>query len=167
MDISLLKQTLEKGAHNILFVCTGNICRSPVAEYLLRDELSRLHISNTAVKSAGLLELGPQPADPEMIEIGREHGVDLTAHRSRQISLEMVSEASVVFVMETRQKEKLSQFMPEYKDKILLLSLFDYVHYGLNIHDPLGKNRQIFNYCFSRIYKTAQKLALLVKETQP
>jgi len=71
MDISLLTKTLEKGAHNILFVCTGNICRSPVAEYLLRHEMSRLHISNIAVGSAGLLDLGGRPADPVMISIGK------------------------------------------------------------------------------------------------
>lgn len=167
MDISLLTKTLEKGAHNILFVCTGNICRSPVAEYLLRHEMSRLHISNIAVGSAGLLDLGGRPADPVMISIGKDHSVDMTAHRSRQISPERVGDADIVFVMETRQKEKLTKLMPEYGEKIFLFSLFDYKHNGLNIHDPLGKDRQLYSYCFSRINKLTQKLAPLVKETQP
>ena len=163
MDNSLLGHALEKGAHNILFVCTGNICRSPVAEYLLQDELNRLHISNIAVRSAGLLDLGGQPADSEMIAIGKEHSVDLTAHRSRQVSLEMIADADIVFVMETRQKEDLTKLMPKYGDKILLFSVFDYNNYGLNIDDPLGQNRQIYSSCFSRIYKLTQKLALHVK----
>ena len=167
MDISQLTKELEKGAHNILFVCTGNICRSPVAEYLLRDELNRLHISNIAVGSAGLLDLGGRPADPDMIAIGREHAVDLTAHRSRQISLEMIADADIVFVMETRQKEDLTKLMPKYGDKILLFSLFDYNNNGLNIDDPIGKNRQMYSYCFSRLNTLTQKLAPLVKETQP
>ena len=166
MDLSPLKPLLGKGARNILFVCTGNICRSPVAEYSLRHEISQLNISNIVIRSAGLLDLSRRPADSEMIEIGVKHGLDLKVHRSRQVSLQMVSKASVVFVMETWQQEELSKFMPEFRDKILLFSIFDHEYNGLNIHDPLGKNRQIYSYCFSRINKLAQKLALLVKETR-
>jgi protein-tyrosine phosphatase len=165
MDISTLKAIIEKGVKNILFVCTGNICRSPIAEYLLRKELSQLQVSGIEIQSAGLLELGARPADPEMVSISKEHDVDLTSHHSRQITLQMLSNADIVFVMETGHQKALTNLNPEDKGKVFLLSIFDYIHNGININDPLGTTPQKYKYCFSRVYDSIRKLSQLLNET--
>lgn len=167
MDISSLKQILETGAKSFLFICTGNICRSPVAEYLFRKELNKLQISGIEIKSAGLLDLGSRPADSEMIAIGKDHEIDLTAHQSRQVTLKMITDADIVFVMEIGHQEALTKLAPEADEKTLLLSIFDYIHNGLNINDPLGTNPQKYNYCFSRISASIRKLSQLIDEIQP
>ena len=164
MKIPTLKAILEKGVKNILFVCTGNICRSPIAEFLLRKELSKLHISDIKIQSAGLLELGSRPADSEMISISKEHDVNLASHRSRQITLQMISNADLVFVMETGHQNALVNLKPEDKGKIFLLSIFDYIHNGININDPLGTTPQKYKYCFTRIYASIRKLSQLLNE---
>jgi protein-tyrosine-phosphatase len=167
MEIPSLNKILEKGVKNVLFVCTGNICRSPIAEYLLRKELSQLNISGIEIKSAGLLELGSRPADQKMIALCKEHDVDLTSHISRQVTLQMITNADLVFVMETGHHDALIKLKPEDGDKVLLLSIFDFMHNGLNINDPLGTNHQKYSYCFSRIYASIRKLALLIQKTPP
>jgi protein-tyrosine-phosphatase len=167
MDISYLKQTLEAGAKNFLFICTGNICRSPVAEYLFRKELNKLQISGIEIGSAGLLDLGSRPADSEMISIGNDHGIDLTKHQSRQVTLKMISDADVVFVMETGHQEALNKSASGTDEKIILLSIFDYIHNGININDPLGTSPKKYNYCFMRIYASIRKLSQMMLEIPP
>jgi low molecular weight protein-tyrosine phosphatase len=81
----------------ILFVCTGNRCRSPLAEVQLRQLARGLPIE---VGSVGLLDLGPAPALPEMIEVARTSGLDLSAHRARGLSSIDLAGADLVIGLE-------------------------------------------------------------------
>jgi protein-tyrosine phosphatase len=69
--------------NNILVVCAGNICRSPTAEYILKDKLDDKLIE---VASAGLTALVDKPAEATALEIARQNGVDLTPHLGQQLS---------------------------------------------------------------------------------
>jgi len=82
----------------ILFVCTGNICRSPMAEGILRARLAAKGIAGT-VASAGIAFDGRE-ATPEAIAVASRSGIDITAHRSRIISADMVAAADLVIGME-------------------------------------------------------------------
>ena len=87
---------------HILVVCVGNICRSPMAEALLRDALRGQE--EITVESAGLGALVGHPADEHAVELMSEQGVDITAHRARQLHPDMVAAADLILVMETGHK---------------------------------------------------------------
>jgi protein-tyrosine-phosphatase len=76
-------QTRSTSHFQILFICTGNRCRSPVAEAFVRQQSGDLPVE---VHSAGILELGSAGAAPEMLVVAGHYGLDLTAHRSRSLS---------------------------------------------------------------------------------
>ena len=81
---------------HILVVCTGNICRSPTGEYCLKKELG----PDFEVMSAGLGALVDHPAHELSQKIALEHGIDMSAHRARQINLDILKWADLILVME-------------------------------------------------------------------
>ena len=93
--------------NRILVLCIGNICRSPMAEGLLKQALRGHDIS-----SAGLGALVGQPAEPHAIALMQQQGIDITAHRARQLESWMVGAADLVLVMDTEQKRHLEQQYP-------------------------------------------------------
>jgi len=96
----------------ILIICIGNICRSPMAEGLMKRALPEMEVS-----SAGLGALVGQPADSNAIALMREKGIDITAHRARQLESWMVATADLVLVMDTEQKDHLVMQYPLYRGK--------------------------------------------------
>ena len=99
---------------NILVVCTGNICRSPTGEYLLKKELGE----GFNVMSAGLGALVDHPAHEISQKIAMQHGIDMSAHRARQINLDILKWADLVLVMENGHKTELLRRYPELGDKV-------------------------------------------------
>jgi protein-tyrosine phosphatase len=91
----------------ILIVCVGNICRSPVAEGLLKRQLPDKNIS-----SAGLAALAGKPADPLAQEVAASHGLDISGHRARQLASWMCTQADLILVMEAGHKRELEQQYP-------------------------------------------------------
>lgn len=92
---------------NILVLCIGNICRSPMAEAMLQAALP-----GKTVRSAGLGALIGKPADPLSVQLMAEQGVDITAHRAQQISPAMVAQADLILVMDLEQKRHVeTQYM--------------------------------------------------------
>lgn len=101
---------------HILVVCVGNICRSPMAEALLGDALRGQE--EITVESAGLGALVGYPADEHAVELMSEHGVDITAHRARQLHPDMVAAADLILVMETGHKTSIDTADPTVRGKI-------------------------------------------------
>ena len=106
--------------NNILIVCVGNICRSPMAEYLLQHMINKNGV-DIRVSSAGLGALVGHAADEYAIEIMREHGVDCTAHRARQLDGDMVKQNELILVMEHWQKEEIESLYHNAQGRIHLL----------------------------------------------
>jgi protein-tyrosine phosphatase len=77
-------------AKRILFVCSGNLCRSFMAERIFRTQLKKRHLHHVQAASAGLLDLGGAGADPHAVALLREKGIDGSRHRSRPLSAELV-----------------------------------------------------------------------------
>ena len=84
---------------DVAFICTGNICRSPMAEVLLRERLAAL-APEIVVGSAGLLFDDGRPAETNAIKAMQRRGLDLSAHRARTISLEVLGPTSLILAME-------------------------------------------------------------------
>ena len=123
---------------NILVACVGNICRSPVAEGLLRAQLPQAR-----VWSAGLAALVGAPADPLAVAIAREHGVDISAHRAQQVAGWMCTEADLVLVMEGAHKRQLEQQYPLARGKIHRLGEFG-PNGAYEVADPYRQPRSAF-----------------------
>ena len=84
---------------NLLFVCTGNTCRSPLAEGIARAEIARRGWKNVHVASAGLSASEGAPASREAVIVAKREGVDLSGHRSRPLTRDAAAWADLILVM--------------------------------------------------------------------
>jgi low molecular weight protein-tyrosine phosphatase len=91
----------------ILAVCTGNICRSPMAEGFLRKLLAERGIGGIDVASCGVNGLEDSPAMPEGVQAMIENGVDISAHRARRMTARMIREADLVLTMATEHRDTI------------------------------------------------------------
>lgn len=105
----------------ILVVCAGNICRSPMAEGLLRQALSAHGQTEIDVSSAGLCALVDYPADKRARELMGDHGIDISAHRARQLTMELSRVANLIVVMENQQKRLVETMDPSARGKVYRL----------------------------------------------
>jgi protein-tyrosine phosphatase len=99
---------------SILVVCTGNVCRSPIAEGLLRDALARRFGDRApSVSSAGTAGWEGSEAMPESVRAALELGIDITAHRGRRLSTTMLLDADLVLCMAAEHRDALIAEVPE------------------------------------------------------
>lgn len=102
-------------------VCTGNICRSPMAEVMLRTELSRRGCDGIEVASAGTWAGYGNPAQPEALEVMQNRGIDLEAHRSRPVDPEELAAADLVVAMTSVHARELGQLAEAVGTKMVLM----------------------------------------------
>ncbi|MBS1249482.1 MAG: Protein-arginine-phosphatase [Chloroflexi bacterium] len=122
---------------SVLFVCTANIIRSPMAEALFRRQVGEGgHGRVWRVSSAGTWTRGGDPPHPTVLELLGEMGIDLHGHRSREVDESLLAAADIVLVMERSHKEALQIEFPEDAKKIYLLSELQGVE--RDIVDPIG-----------------------------
>ena len=107
--------------NSLLIVCTGNICRSPVAESVFRESLAGSTQWKGHIVSAGIDALENQPADATVQSLMRLRGIDLAPHRARQLTQEHLRQADLVLVMEKPQREALLDIDPTVRGKTFLL----------------------------------------------
>ncbi len=97
----------------LLFICTGNTCRSPMAEGLAREMFG----DSAQVSSAGMQAVVGESANPYALEVLKEHNIDLSRHRSRRISIELMADADWIIPMTQAQEAALSRYFPQYAEK--------------------------------------------------
>ena len=124
----------EIDPYRLLFVCTGNICRSPMAAALARAYATKRGWA-VEVASAGVLDLKGRPAEPNAIRVMEEIGIDLRTHQARGVNEELVRWADYILAMELAHCTELRRRYPEIEDRVLLLGSFGG---SLEIADPMG-----------------------------
>lgn len=131
---------------NILVLCTGNVCRSPTAEYLLRKNLDP---GKYAVESAGIGAVVNSAPEASAEKVARDHGLDISGHFSRQVTMDMLRWADMVLVMEKKQKLCLLERYPWLEGKIF--------RYGepmkVDVPDPHGRPENAFVMAWNFIEK--------------
>jgi len=121
----------------ILFLCTANVCRSPLAEGYLTSLLKSKKDQNIQVMSAGIMAFSGAPAFECAVGVGRTFGFDLSQHRARQFTLQMGQEADQILCMETWQAARVMNTHPGIADKVKLLgSYHPAAQRLLQINDP-------------------------------
>ncbi len=108
----------------VLMVCTGNICRSPMAEVMLQAEVARRGCNQIEVASAGTWAGFGNPAQPEAREVLGQRGIDLDAHRSRPVDPKELAEADLVIAMTSVHARELKQLSEEVGTKMILMKEF-------------------------------------------
>ena len=98
---------------NILVVCTGNICRSPIGEYLLKAKLPKGN-----VLSAGTGAMIGWPADPMSVEVMQEQGVDISAHRAQQLTRPLLAGVDLVLTLDRGHSDWINSRYPEFRGKV-------------------------------------------------
>ncbi|MBL6985403.1 MAG: low molecular weight phosphotyrosine protein phosphatase [Candidatus Thioglobus sp.] len=126
--------------NSVLMVCVGNICRSPMAEALLIDRLSDGKHANVNIASAGVGALVGHDADTTAKALMSEKNIDVTAHRARQLSAELLSEYDLILVMEKGHINAVHNIAPSSKGKVHLLGKWS----DFEISDPYMQSRREF-----------------------
>ena len=122
---------------NILVICTANICRSPVAEALLRDRLYKRGLDDWTVSSAGTWAQFSRGAADNSIIVMDQYGLDILDHTARMVEQEQLQAADLVLCMETGHVEALRAEFSRDAYKVYLLTAM--VGQSYSIYDPFGE----------------------------
>ncbi len=135
---------------NILVVCTGNTCRSPMAEVLLRHKIKQSELTEEInVCSVGIYATGYSPASNLAQLTMKSQGMDLSCHTSRQVTKQLLQAAQLILTMTAAQKQALLQFDPTQSDKIF--TLCEFVGQAGDVADPFGGDLDIYQDCALQI----------------
>lgn len=157
-----IQKTIDR--KNILFVCTGNSCRSVMAEYLLKQTLGER--DDVAVHSAGTGVFLHSTASHETISVLRERGIDATRHMSQPINSILLRQSDLIFVMTTMHRMQVLDRAPDIEKRIYLMKEFidDPAggHHNMDIPDPMGGTHAAYENCLRDISRAVDKIATLV-----
>ncbi len=151
----------------IILVCTGNTCRSPIAEALLKEMLEGRGLEDEImVSSAGIYAFEGDEASPQAIDVMKnEYGIDLTRHRARVLYDSDIEKASLILVMTKHHKEMIADIYPEAVSKVHLLKEYAGLVKDTDVIDPFGQDYNTYKRCAKEleqlILKVSEKICAL------
>jgi protein-tyrosine phosphatase len=156
----------ERNCTGIVFICTGNTCRSPLAEAMFRKMLAeRLNCAEEEliargvfVTSAGISAGYGMPAAAESLALAEEFGLKLSQHRSRPLTDDLLGRADYVFAMTAAHRDSILSVRPDLAGRVHLLS-----REGLDIADPIGGGPAEYEQCRAEI----ERELLVILDTLP
>jgi protein-tyrosine-phosphatase len=142
--------TRSRGLRRVLFVCHGNICRSPYAAASFLRRLPPAFRANVQVASAGFIGPG-RPSPDEALAVSRRRGIDLSSHTSQLIDAQALRDYDLVVVMDGRQARDLKTAYADIGSVIVLGDLDPQPITRRAIVDPFGRSEQVFDESYARI----------------
>ena len=150
----------------VLFVCTGNICRSPMALGLFRRLLGNR--KDIEADAAGVHAVRGQPPSVHAIDVCRKRGVDISSFRSQPLTVTLVDRATHIFAMTGSHLETIHLLFPQSADRTFLLREFEEPGATLwrDLPDPIGMGREVYDECADSIEKALPSVLAFVEETE-
>jgi tRNA threonylcarbamoyl adenosine modification protein (Sua5/YciO/YrdC/YwlC family) len=158
---AISSQEIERTVKNkvVLFVCTGNSCRSVMAKAFLEKRLKQEKRDDIEVFSAGILGIPDLRASQATSQVLAEEGINVKEHRSTRINRLMIKKADIILVMEKMHEEKILELVPQAKTRLFLLKEFAKTEgNSLDISDPIGKPLEFHQAVFSLIKQAVNQL---------
>lgn len=134
--------------NTILVVCTGNICRSPIAEGLLKAALP-----GKTVFSAGTMAMVGDGADPLSIEVSAAHALDIASHRAQQLTQPMLQAADLVLTLDASHSEWITRRYPQFRGKVHKLGKW---RDNVDVPDPYRRPRAMFEQVYEQMAAQVQ-----------
>lgn len=138
--------------YEILMVCTGNICRSPMAEGLLRHLLPPEVKPQVTVRSAGTYGLHGHQAEPNAVSAMAQWGIDISPHRARLLTRDLIRQADLILTMENAHLEAVRGLSLFSKPNAKLLSYFGSPDFEPEIGDPYGRPLKAYLKCLKTLH---------------
>jgi protein-tyrosine-phosphatase len=134
----------------VLLVCTGNTCRSAMAEGILSSMIPEDRVHDIRVESAGTAGFSGAPATEYARDVCSGHGVDIGSHISHALTASAIDRADLVLAMTRGHVDEVNSLLPQAVDRISLLSEFAEEN-GLDVPDPIGAPREEYERVYSMI----------------
>jgi len=160
-EAAVKKQEIESAASKkqVLFICTGNSCRSVIAQAMLQKKLKQRGDTNVEVFSAGIMTAYGMGATEEVRKLLWKEGIDVSSHRSKRVSQEMIKSSDLILVMEKIHEEKIISLVPETKNRVFLLKEFAKINgNNLDISDPIGMSSDFYEQTFAVINEALERI---------
>jgi protein-tyrosine phosphatase len=122
----------------ILLVCTGNICRSPMAEGLLRRELEQRQIEGVHVESSGVSGWEGSPPTPEAVEAIAEYGLDISRHQGRRLTRDLAERADLLVAMSSEHRDAVARLVPRMENRAFTIKELVYLLESSPVHPVEG-----------------------------
>jgi tRNA threonylcarbamoyl adenosine modification protein (Sua5/YciO/YrdC/YwlC family) len=151
----------------ILFVCTGNSCRSAMAEGYLKKRLKQVERDDIEVFSRGVSAHGVPGPTSETLEVLKGDGIDMSGHRPTLLSRDDIESADLILAMEDFQIENILQHAPHKKDRVYLLAEFGLwggkvQEASLELPDPIGKPLNVYKDVFGLVKNSIERLVKIL-----
>ena len=150
----------------ILFVCTGNACRSAAGEYILRQMLAEHQLTDIATHSVGTLDWGENPRDKVMVKVAAEHGYQLEGTTTYMTS-ETLDTADLILVMTPRHRDQITSLLRyDHWDRIHLFMEYALGKPETSLEDPSGQTEFVYRRVFDILEEGCRALVNKLKSQQ-